>query len=638
MAIQIITNSLPQGVIGVAYSQTVQTFGGTAPLTFSKPSGTLPTGLSLNTSTGNIHGTPTTAGVYTFTILVTDDDSATSSQAYSVHIYAALNTAPDPIDPATSVVLEAGTQQQFTATGGSGSYVWSVNGGNLINPFTGVLTAVNGGSYTVTLTDSESGQIATVPITITAQSQFCVSGEMADTAAVSGSDACCEFNVECGDRLQLRIPSFHIVEDGIKTNILYTDPIQVVTGEAAALRSVSAGAGASGNEVSFNRDAYLEIVTSADMADTAKGEFALGWASNFSDADASSIDHAVVFFTSGSDRQVELRHGGSVEADSQFAIAQGDAVTFGVISGELQLWINSVKVFTSTEDYSTCGNPKLAISMETSGTSLGGYVAGLTWTVQTVGSAPEVGSIDADGVYSSPITPIAGVVKVSATVGTANFYVNVRNIQPTPKFVKAQPFLAGGRAHVWVTNKKATDMDIIRIASDGSPDALQNPGMIYLGVLEGSANFSETITYQNFDNDEGTYFTAVSAEKATLTGTFLEVRDYDKLALLMQHATLQPTAKGVREISVGGKGCGACDLRAVLVVESGSCGSGWDVIYLPRVKNNANLTLDIGKKTNAKYSLNFEVLTDPTRPIGKQLYSIYQMENCTDTNSATSCD
>ncbi len=44
--------------------------GGTAPYTFSLASGTLPAGLTLNTSTGAITGTPSATG--TFTIQVKD--------------------------------------------------------------------------------------------------------------------------------------------------------------------------------------------------------------------------------------------------------------------------------------------------------------------------------------------------------------------------------------------------------------------------------------------------------------------------------------------------------------------------------------------------------------------------------------
>lgn len=637
MAISIITTSLPNGVVGTAYSQTVQSIGGQAPLVWTIDSGTLPTGLSINSSSGVISGTPTTAASYTFVVKVVDNNSLTDSQSFSVRIYDPLNTSPDPIGPATTVVVEAGQQVDFNATGGSGNYQWSVDGGNLINPSSGLLTAINGGNYTVTLTDLTSGQVATVLITVTSQSQFCVSGSAIDSTVAVAGNACCEFNVECGDSLQLQIPSFHLVENGTKKAVVFGNLVQAVTGLASRLRATAAVAGATGNSVSFSRDAYFEIVTSADMANTASGEFGIGFSATEIDETVDTIEHAVVWFTNVT-RFVEIRHSGAVEASSQFAIAEGDSVSFGVINGEGELWINSVKVFTSVADFSACGDVSLDIGMNGVGTVLGGYVDNIAWSILTTGTAAEVGTIDADGVYISPTAPLSGLIEVVGTVGAANFYVNIRNIQPTPKFIKPQAFMAGRRAHVWVTNKKATDAEVIRIASDGSPDALQNPGMIYMGVLEASAKFAEEITYQNFDNDEGTYQTSISSEKAALTGTFLEVRDLDKLAVMMQHATLHATQKGVREISVGGKTCGACDLRAVLVVESGSCGSGWDVVYMPRVQNNANLSLEVGKKANAKYELNFMVLPDVTRPAGKQLYSIYQMENCTDTDSALSCD
>lgn len=637
MAIIIVTTSVPNAVQSVAYSYTIQTTGGVAPLAFSISAGALPTGITLNATSGLLSGTATTPGTYNFTVEVEDSELSTDTQAYTFEVYAPLETSPDPTPPATSVVLSAGDQVQFSVTGGSGNYQWSVDGGNIINPFTGLLTGINGGEYTVTVIDLESGQVSEISINILSQAQFCVQGTATAISADDVADNCCEFNVECGDRLQLRIPSFHVVEAGDKKPVLYSNLVQTVTGDASALQSTSAGAGASGNEVSFSRDAYFEIVTSFDMAQTANDEIAVGWSNTDADTSIASIDHAVVWFTDTGDRKIEIRHNGVPEAGSDFAIAQGDAVTFGVIGGEMQLWINSILVFTSAEDMSACGNSVLDIAITEANKTIGGFVSNLSWSIVTGGNSSQVGSIDANGVYTSPPSPIAGVVRIKGTVNNADFFVNVRNIQPTPRYTKAQPFLAGRRAHVWVTNQKATDTDVIRIASDGSPDAIQNPGMIYLGVLEGSATFTEAIEYQDFDNDEGTYYSAVASEKASLTGTFLEVRDFDKLALMMQHATLHPLSKGVREISVGGKTCGTCDLRVVMIVESGACGTGWDVIYLPRVQNNANLNLEIGKKTNAKYELNFKVLPDTSRPLGKQLYSIYQIENCGDDGNQNPC-
>lgn len=625
----ITTTSLPIGVDGVAYSQTVQTSGGAAPLTFTISSGALPTGLTLGSGTGTISGTPTVVGTYNFTVDVEDDDGFTDSQAYTVSVY-------DALTPSPSVVTDAvvGDQIQFSATGGSGNYQWSVDGGNLINPTTGFFTAVNGGTATVTVVDVTSGQVALVTVTIASQAQFCVTGRPVEDVVNFGTP-CCQFNVECGSRLQLRVPSFHVVADGHKQAVVYNNLVQAVTGDASALQSRSAGAGATGNELSFARDAYFEIVTSYDMAQVSNGEVGIGWSSQDVDSSVGSIEHAVVWYTDTGVRYVDVRHFGTTE--DTFAILQGDVVTFGNFGGNFQLWINSVLVLESTESAEACGNMLLDIGIETANKTIGGYVENLSWSIATTGAPSEVGIIDANGVYTSPSNPLVGVISIIGELNNARFFVSVRNIQPTPIFTKPQPFLLGRKAHIWVTNQRATDRDIIRIASDGSPDAIQNPGMIYLGILEASATFAENIEYQDFTNDEGIYFTAVASEQATLSGTFLEVRDLDKLAVLMQHATLHPSQNGVREISVGGKSCGGCDLRAVLVVEAGACGEGWDVIYMPRVQNNGNLSLEIGKKTNSKYELNLRVLPDTSLARGKQLYSIYQMSNCGSTE-AQSCE
>ena len=61
------TESLPGGTVGTAYSQTLAA-DGSAPIAWSVAGGALPEGLSLNESTGEISGTPTAAGTYTFEI------------------------------------------------------------------------------------------------------------------------------------------------------------------------------------------------------------------------------------------------------------------------------------------------------------------------------------------------------------------------------------------------------------------------------------------------------------------------------------------------------------------------------------------------------------------------------------------
>jgi hypothetical protein len=79
------TSPLPAGTVGTAYSQTIAATGGTAPYTWTITSGSIP-GLSLNSSTGVLSGTPTTPNVYSITAQVTDAVAGMGSKAFSVTI------------------------------------------------------------------------------------------------------------------------------------------------------------------------------------------------------------------------------------------------------------------------------------------------------------------------------------------------------------------------------------------------------------------------------------------------------------------------------------------------------------------------------------------------------------------------
>ncbi len=66
------TTPLPDATVGAAYTAQVVVTGGTAPLTFSETPILNPSGLSMDSATGAITGTPTVAGVLTFNVVVTD--------------------------------------------------------------------------------------------------------------------------------------------------------------------------------------------------------------------------------------------------------------------------------------------------------------------------------------------------------------------------------------------------------------------------------------------------------------------------------------------------------------------------------------------------------------------------------------
>ena len=77
--------SLPDGAVGLAYSQTITAGAGTGPYTFTVSNGSLPTGLSLS-SGGVISGTPQTTGSFNFTVQARDANNTTAQRAYSMSI------------------------------------------------------------------------------------------------------------------------------------------------------------------------------------------------------------------------------------------------------------------------------------------------------------------------------------------------------------------------------------------------------------------------------------------------------------------------------------------------------------------------------------------------------------------------
>ncbi|HET9530178.1 MAG TPA: putative Ig domain-containing protein, partial [Blastocatellia bacterium] len=73
----VITTSgdLTAGRVGASYSFTLQKLGGKSPYLWAIHSGEMPPGLTLNTNTGVISGTPTQDGTYTFIVRLTDSQS-----------------------------------------------------------------------------------------------------------------------------------------------------------------------------------------------------------------------------------------------------------------------------------------------------------------------------------------------------------------------------------------------------------------------------------------------------------------------------------------------------------------------------------------------------------------------------------
>jgi phospholipase C len=80
-ALTVSTTSLPPGTDQLVYGGTLQATGGVKPYNWAVTTGTLPSGLALNKTTGAISGTVTATGSSSFTVAVTDSETPTAKTA-----------------------------------------------------------------------------------------------------------------------------------------------------------------------------------------------------------------------------------------------------------------------------------------------------------------------------------------------------------------------------------------------------------------------------------------------------------------------------------------------------------------------------------------------------------------------------
>ena len=147
----IATTSLPSGTLQTSYNTFVAAEGATGTFTWSVTAGSLPPGLTFQTSStstsAEITGTPTVLGTYKFTVQVTDSAGTTVTQALSITI----NPAP-PLSVATGSLLngQVGTiyTQNLTASSGTLPYTWSIISGTL--PIGLSLTSTSAGTISGT--------------------------------------------------------------------------------------------------------------------------------------------------------------------------------------------------------------------------------------------------------------------------------------------------------------------------------------------------------------------------------------------------------------------------------------------------------------------------------------------------------
>jgi Putative Ig domain/Carboxypeptidase regulatory-like domain len=155
---------LPAGTTGLPYAGgTISASGGKVGIyIYTVTTGILPPGLTIDSLTGAISGTPTAAGTYPFTVTAIDKDGCSGSAPFSITISCptiTLSTLPN-------ASIGVPYSQSVIASGGSAPYTYAVTAGSLPPGLTLTLAGLLSGTptatgiypFTITATDSHGCQ------------------------------------------------------------------------------------------------------------------------------------------------------------------------------------------------------------------------------------------------------------------------------------------------------------------------------------------------------------------------------------------------------------------------------------------------------------------------------------------------
>lgn len=283
-------STLTAATVGAAYSQAISVTGGTAPYgSFSLASGSLPLGLSLNSS-GTVSGTPTQGGTFTFTVRSTDSSTGTGAPFTGTSTTLSLTVAPPTITVAPAslpaVGYGAAYSQAISASGGTSPYTYSLSGGTLPTGLSlssgGVLSGITtqSGSYpiTVTATDSSATPYSKNAVyTLTVNAQMPVAGAVSATVAYNTATPI-TLNLSGGTPTSVAVATgaSHGTATASGTSITYTPTVGYVGSDSFTYTATNAGGTSAPATVSVTVTGSADLASLGLSAGTLAPAFASG--------------------------------------------------------------------------------------------------------------------------------------------------------------------------------------------------------------------------------------------------------------------------------------------------------------------------------------------------------------------------
>jgi hypothetical protein len=218
----------PAGTVSESYNAVLVVGGGKFPYHFSVKTGALPPGISLNPTTGSFSGKPTSAGAFSFEVIVTDSPNFDQgNKTFVINVSGGTSNVKVSVSPA-SVNLVSNQKQQFTAT---------VSG-----------TSNTGVKWSATAGSVDASGLFTAP-TVTAQTNLVVK---ATSNADSSKSSNVAITVDPVSNQALKITTANLPQG--QQGDAYSEVFSATGGTAPYIWSISAGTPPAGIAMNANGD------------------------------------------------------------------------------------------------------------------------------------------------------------------------------------------------------------------------------------------------------------------------------------------------------------------------------------------------------------------------------------------------
>jgi len=341
--ITITSGTTKSGSLGSSFSY--QITGTNNPNSFSISSGSLPTGLTLNTSTGLISGTPSVVGVFPVTISAANggvSGSASLTITVTAYLYYSGTGAINNYQNWYSSPNGAGTQAPSTIfTGGYSTFEVRSNA------TTTAAWTVSGTSSTIVV-----GNTSVPGVTLTVASGGAITGTINVSAASSGTNTLEIANTTIPTLGTLATGSTVVYDAAGSqtiTNVTYSN-LSIGNGSAATVATIGSALTVNGNLVVYNA-ASGSIgafqLTVANLTVNSGGTFTLSSISSIVSASSSiNVKGSLAINVSG----------GYVTGAASFTLASGATLTIASNSGIVSTSSGAIRTTVATRNFNAGAN------------------------------------------------------------------------------------------------------------------------------------------------------------------------------------------------------------------------------------------------------------------------------------------